>query len=269
MSIKLNQSLENSLVNCTLVKTTPVEESYNNYAAERVISWLAYSQVDKTSLTSNDMASYVQYLDAKLNTVRKTATFWDAYNIREVASNLNDFIQKYAVLPNNSSLVINTGSFVLNGKTYQHGDIIIKDNSGQEVQVKNESTGGVYYPDSIVPIDEGESGNLRLTFRYGSVTKEDISLDFNAKEPQSGELYSGVYTKSNFSSSDGQNKLSMAALVVDGKPVIPFWECRELKSDNTYGEKIFNLISLEVDTTSNTIQFIAATLDVPFVLIVK
>ena len=48
----------------------------------------------------------MQYLDAKISAVRKTATFWDAYNIRESVTDKKDFINKYAKLPNNSSLIL-------------------------------------------------------------------------------------------------------------------------------------------------------------------
>lgn len=266
MSIKLNQSLTTSLANCTLVKTEVVDEIYNDATAERVISWLAYSQVDKTNLKASDIPSYTRYLDAKLSAVRKTATFWDAYNIREVASTLEDFIQKYAVLPNNSSLIINTGSFELNGKTYQHGDIIIKDSFGQEVQVKNESNSGVYYPESITKTDD-ESGNLILSFKYGLPNeKSTINLDLPSAAPEEGTLYSRIYTNKDF---NNNNSIEFdAKLDSNNNVIIPFWECREWNADkNNYGDKIFNLVKLTIQ--NNKLIFHTDSIAIPFVVLIK
>lgn len=264
MSIKLNQSLTTSLANCTLVKTEVVDETYNNAAAERVISWLAYSQVDKTNLKTSDIPSYTRYLDAKLSAVRKTATFWDAYNIREVASTLDDFIQKYAVLPNNSSLIINTGSFELNGKTYQHGDIIIKDSFGQEVQVKNESNSGVYYPESITKTDD-ESGNLTLSFKYGLPNEKSIiDLELPSATPKEGTLYSRIYTNKDFIDSFIEFN---AKLDADNNVIIPFWECREWNEENNYGDKIFNLVKLTIQ--NEKLIFHADNTVIPFVVLIK
>ena len=264
MSIKLNQSLTTSLANCTLVKTEVVDETYDSVTAERVISWLAYSQVDKANLKTSDIPSYTYYLDAKLSAVRKTATFWDAYNIREVASTLEDFIQKYAVLPNNSSLIINTGSFELNGKTYQHGDIIIKDSFGQEVQVKNESNSGVYYPESITKTDD-ESGNLILSFQYGLPNeKSTIDLELPSTTPKEGTLYSRIYTNKDFIS----NSIELnAKLDSNKKVIIPFWECREWNEGNNYGDKIFNLVKLTIQDTK--LIFHTDSVAIPFVILVK
>ena len=163
MGIKIDKSFENSLMDCAIVDTIPSPTPFESGLAETALSWIAHSHIT-TNVTSNDIHSYIRYLDAKLSAVRKTATFWDAYNIRESASTVDEFAQKYAALPNNSSLVINTGTLNIGEKTYNRGDIVIKDNYGNEVDVKN-NLSGVYIP---YKVENLENGNLQIDFSYSS-----------------------------------------------------------------------------------------------------
>ena len=100
----------NSLSNYVIVNTTPQETEYNSTIAENVINWLGHSHVLPKSIDVNKdqnvIREYMRYLDAKISAVRKTTTFWDSYNIRDAAVSQIDFINKYAALPNNSSLII-------------------------------------------------------------------------------------------------------------------------------------------------------------------
>ena len=213
MGIKIDKSFENSLMDCAIVNTSPSETDFNSDNAERILSWIAHSHIT-TNVTSNDIPSYIRYLDAKLSAVRKTATFWDAYNIRESASTADEFAQKYAALPNNSSLVINTGTLNIGKKTYNRGDIVIKDNYGNEVDVKN-NLGGVYIPQTEVT-NLGD-GNLQINFNYSSnKSLEDPKIILNTSTTHNeGTIYSEMIESTAFAS----GPISRDARKVDGKAV--------------------------------------------------
>ena len=265
MGIEIDKSFENSLMDCAIVDTIPSETIFEKELAETVLSWVAHSHI-KTEVTKDEIPSYIKYLDAKLSAVRKTATFWDAYNIRESASTVDEFAQKYAALPNNSSLVINTGTLNIGEKTYNRGDIVIKDNYGNEVDVKN-NLAGVYIPDKVENLD---NGNLQINFRYSSnKSLEDPKIEFTGTTPNEGSIYSEMIESTAFA--DG--RVSRDVREVGGKPVIPFWECREYDPETkVIKDKIFDLIQvkLEKDELNNDkLVFTALNKNIPFILLIK
>lgn len=262
MGIKIDKSFENSLMDCAIVNTNPLETDFNSQDAERILSWIAHSHIT-TKVTNNDIPSYIRYLDAKLSAVRKTATFWDAYNIRESASTTDEFAQKYAALPNNSSLVINTGTLNIGKKTYNRGDIVIKDNYGNEVDVKN-NLGGVYIPQTEVT-DLG-AGNLQINFSYSSnKSLEDPKIILNTgTTPKEGTIYSETIEYTAFAS----GSISIDARKDNGKAVIPFWECREYDPQTkVIKDKIFDLINVQLD--NDKLVFTALNTNIPFILLIK
>lgn len=262
MSIRIDKSLENSLMDCAIVDTVPLETSFDSNLAGTVLSWIAHSHIT-TDVTNDDIPSYIRYLDAKLSAVRKTATFWDAYNIRESASTVDEFAQKYAALPNNSSLVINTGTLNIGEKTYNRGDIVIKDNYGNEVDVKN-NLGGVYIPQTEVK-DLG-AGNLQINFSYSSnKSLEDPKIILNtATTPNEGTIYSEKIESTAFAS----GPISRDAKKVNGKAIIPFWECREYDpKTKVIKDKIFDLINVQLD--GDKLVYTALNTNIPFILLIK
>ena len=261
MGIEIDKSFENSLMDCAIVDTIPSETIFKQELAETVLSWIAHSHIT-TNVTKDDIPSYIKYLDAKLSAVRKTATFWDAYNIRESASTVDEFAQKYAALPNNSSLVINTGTLNIGKKTYNRGDIVIKDNYGNEVDVKN-NLAGVYIPDKVENLD---NGNLQINFRYSSnKSLEDPKIILNTTTtPNEGTIYSETIESTAFAS----GPISRDARKVDGKAVIPFWECREYDpKTKVIKDKIFDLINVRLD--GDKLVYTALNTNIPFILLIK
>lgn len=263
MGITIDKSLENSLMDCAIVDTVPPENGYDlkdSDYSENIISWIAHSHIT-TKVASEDIPSYIRYLDAKLSAVRKTATFWDAYNIRESASTVDEFAQKYAALPNNSSLVINTGTLNIGKKTYNRGDIVIKDNYGNEVDVKN-NLSGVYIPYEVKNLD---NGNLQIDFRYSSnKSLGDPKIEFTHTTPDEGTIYSKMIESAAFAS----GPVRIKAQKVNGESVIPFWECREYDPNTkVIKDKIFDLINVQLD--GEYLVFTALNKNIPFILLIK
>lgn len=267
MGIEIDKSFENSLMDCAIVDTTPSPTPFESGLAETALSWIAHSHITTKITSNNDILSYIRYLDAKLSAVRKTATFWDAYNIRESASTVDEFAQKYAALPNNSSLVINTGTLNIGKKTYNRGDIVIKDNYGNEVDVKN-NLAGVYIPQSVEKLDD--NGNLQINFIYSSnKSLEDPKIEFTGTTPNEGTIYSEMIESTAFD----HGRVLRDAREFNGKPVIPFWECREYDPETrVIKDKIFDLIQvkLEKDELNNyKLVFTALNKNIPFILLIK
>ena len=260
--MKIDKSFENSLMDCAIVDTIPSPTPFESGLAETALSWIAHSHIETKVTNSDDIVSYIKYLDAKLSAVRKTATFWDAYNIRESASTADEFAQKYAALPNNSSLVINTGTLNIGKKTYNRGDIVIKDNYGNEVDVKN-NLSGVYIPKSVEKLDN--NGNLQINFIYSSnKSLEDPKIKFTGTTPNEGTIYSEMIESADFNS----GPVSIKAQKVNGKPVIPFWECREYDpKTKVIKDKIFDLINVQLDR--DYLVFTALNKNIPFILLIK
>ena len=85
-------------------------------------------------------------------------------------------------------MVINTSTLNIDGQTYNRGDIVIKDNNGNQVIVPNEQS-GAYYPQKI---ESDELGNMTLSFQYEqtpSAATRTLTID-NPIAPSDGHLYS-------------------------------------------------------------------------------
>ena len=100
----------------------------------------------------------------KIDNVGKNISYFDVYNISEVVNSKAEFASKIASLAPNSSLVINCKQFDFNEKTYNTGDIVLKNNNEQVVHIHSQS-GGLYYPLKISKV-ENLDGTYEIQFQY-------------------------------------------------------------------------------------------------------
>lgn len=237
--MQLNTDYKNSLNNYVIVNTKPQTQEYQKGIAEDVINWLGHSHVVPKSITNNEstILEYMQYLDAKISAVRKTTTFWDSYNIRDAAISQLDFINKYAALPNNSSLIINSDSFKIGDITYNKGSVVLKDFYGNQ-QIIEGKQNGFYIPSSLTTVG---SGNFKLTFEYRDYSEgEKIELQAALATPQAGTLYNKQLTNSNFINNSYPIDLIPDE---DGTKIMPFIECYTYNSGKI-GEQLFNFLTI-------------------------
>lgn len=262
--MRLDKKFEQTILDCALVNVVPTEDIYDSKYSEQIITWLANSHIakPKEKLNGNNIVDYLRYLDAKLSAVRKTFTFWDVYNIRESASSKQDFIQKYASLPNNSSLIINTpDKFDLNNKTYERGDIIVKDNYSNELLVKSQQS-GVYKPNTKV---ESDGTNLILSFNYAeSGSTDNVEVAIPNISPKDSTIYSKIFKKENITA--GTDYIELPKIKDSNDNLIyPFIECRSYEGDRLLGfHKLIN-----PGDTNNNWHIKVADVNFPFILIVK
>lgn len=237
--MQLNTDYINSLNNYVIVNTKPQTQEYQKGIAEDVINWLGHSHVVPKSITDNEstILEYMRYLDAKISAVRKTTTFWDSYNIRDAAVSQIDFINKYAALPNNSSLIINSDSFKIGKTTYNKGSVVLKDFYGNQ-QIIEGKQNGFYIPFSLTTVG---TGNFKLTFEYRDDSDRlPIPLEAKLETPQAGTLYNKQLTNSNFI-----NNSYSIDLISDknNTKIMPFIECYTYNSGKI-GEQLFNFLTI-------------------------
>ena len=120
-------------------------------------------------------------LTQKINDVAKQISYFDVYNIVDTVVDKNLFTSQVNALTNNSSLVINTEPFYINGVSYNTGDIILKNNKGQDIHIKAQ-TGGIYYPSKIVKDTASNSFSIQYAYSaiqptLGSTTNYDVDSD--------------------------------------------------------------------------------------------
>ena len=239
--MQLNTNYTNSLNNYVIVNTTPQTTEYDKTIAEKVINWLGHSHVLPNSIDvnrdKNTIVDYMQYLDAKISAVRKTTTFWDSYNIRDAAISQLDFINKYAALPNNASLIINSDSFKIGDITYNKGSVVLKDFYGNQ-QIIEGKQNGFYIPSSLTTVG---TGNFKLTFEYRDyVNRDPIDLEAELETPQAGTLYNEKITNSNFINNSYPITLKSDT---NGIEIMPFIECY-IDNSGKIGEQLFNFLTI-------------------------
>lgn len=240
--MQLNTDYKNSLNNYVIVNTTPQETKYDPTIAEYVINWLGHSHVLPKSIDVNKdqnvIREYMRYLDAKISAVRKTTTFWDSYNIRDAAVSQIDFINKYAALPNNSSLIINSDSFKIGDTTYNKGSVVLKDFYGNQ-QIIEGKQNGFYVPSSLTTVG---TGNFKLTFEYRDYIERESTIDFKAafETPKDGTLYNKQLKNNDFIN----NSYSIDLIPdKDNTKIIPFIECYTY-NHGKIGEQLFNFLTI-------------------------
>ena len=264
--MKLNTNYTNSLSNYVIVNTTEATDFiYDSRPAENIITWLGHSHATlSTEDDNNKFKDYMQYLDAKISAVRKTATFWDAYNIRESVTDKKDFINKYAKLPNNSSLIINSGQFVIGDTTYDRGAVVIKDFYGNQNIIKSKQS-GFYIPSQITQIPD--SNNLQLSFEYKDTIEQstiNLIIPDTTTSTTDGSFYSEKIRELPYSiilEKDNNNNI-----------IMPFIECYIENNDNTLGDQIFNYVKITRTTEAGkAILKLTADESAPFkfVILVK
>ena len=263
--MQLNTDYTNSLSNYVIVNTTPQTTQYDTTLAEKVINWLGHSHILPESIdvnrNKNDIVNYMRYLDAKISAVRKTTTFWDSYNIRDAAISQKDFINKYASLPNNSSLIINSDSFKIGDVTYNKGSVVLKDFYGNQ-QIIEGKQNGFYIPSSLTTVG---SGNFKLTFEYRDYSEgEKIELQAALATPKAGTLYNKKITNNEFINNSCSIPLTPDE---NGTKIMPFIECYTDDSGKI-GEQLFNFLTISKDN-SQVILTKPADTSINFIVLIK
>ena len=168
--------------------------------AETALQSIAHSTLDGMPANINGCIDALNYLNQKLEAVRKTVSFWDAYQIIDVIDNKDNVLSKLTQLPNNSSLITNVKtpfswtnpSTGLSDSIYS-GDIFIKDYSGI-IHLIHATNKGIYVPTEIKFV---EGNSMMIEYEYATVGDNEVRIrtdeeqEFNI-DADSGYNYHGV-----------------------------------------------------------------------------
>ncbi len=254
--MNLQTNYKDSLQNHVIIK---MEESTDSTkiesveaSLEKVAEWISHNHCEKidiakdddnTSIDPDKLKKYLNFLEAKIAAARKTATFWDAYNITTCATDEEDFIQKYAKLATNSALIIGSNNAIhIGNNTYKRGDIVVKNRDNQQILIKNTET-GYYKPTTLTKSEEG-SNTFELTFSYqdgSNGSPVDLILDMPTTDD--GVLYNDIITISTGSS----------YLLTLKNNIKPTYYVYEQLDENQLGQRLFE--SVKVTYSDTTAQF--------------
>lgn len=135
----------------------------------------------KKAETAKDFQTQINELNTKLNAVAKNLTYFDFYNIVDVAVNKNNFSAQVNSLTPNTSLIINSEPFFLNDVYYNTGDIIFKSSNNNIVHIKAQ-TGGIYYPYKITL----SNNSYLIEYKYTSTQPRVGSSTDDEEETKNG-----------------------------------------------------------------------------------
>ena len=169
---------------------------------ETIMQYLAHSTLDGLQADANSCLDALNYLNQKLESVRKTISFWDAYQIFDVIEEEDVVLSKLSQLPNNSSLISNVKTPfqwidpVSNiEETIYSGDIFIKDYQGV-LHLIHATNKGIYVPESLDFAGAGNSMTINYVYQTSGPDTKPITsptgslhLDNDSGYNEHGTLY--------------------------------------------------------------------------------
>lgn len=154
LSNSSNFGLNLTSFNETVTDSTIIAERYIDLFAKNRIP----SAFKTTAYTLDDYKRDLQFLNRKMEAVRKTLSIWESYKIGEVAFTRDELEYKLGALPPNTGLVVNfeADNLQIGDKTYSQGDVIFTDYIGNQYTLKSFS-GGYYYPYKYNRVEENSN----------------------------------------------------------------------------------------------------------------
>ena len=154
LSNSSNFGLNLTSFNETVTDSTIIAERYIDLFAKNRIP----SAFKTTSYTLDDYKRDLQFLNRKMEAVRKTLSIWESYKIGEVAFTRDELEYKLGALPPNTGLVVNfeADNLQIGDKTYSQGDVVFTDYIGNQYILKSFS-GGYYYPYKYNRVEESSN----------------------------------------------------------------------------------------------------------------
>lgn len=245
LSNSSNFGLNLTSFNDTVTDTTTIAERYIDLFAKNRIP----SALKTTAYDWNDFKQDLQFLNRKMEAVRKTLSIWESYKIGEVAFTRDELEYKLGSLPPNTGLVVNfeADNLQIGEKNYSQGDVVFTDYIGNQYILKSFS-GGFYYPYTYNMVEEA-ANVYEISYQYttaqptedNQVLSEGTILEYPSKNIQM-QLQTADTTNDRYSSSTiipAGASLSIDALYKGDQVVYPIvaWfkiDNNEIKEDRIY-----------------------------------
>lgn len=187
---------------------------------------LPSSNVDKSNYQLSHVKNDLQFINARLDYLRKTITYWDAYQIQGVINNPNE---KYLIerLEKSRSLIINTGeSFKWNNQDCRRGGMFVNTIDQGIVYIPPQPAGA--YKPVIVGIIKDEN-NKEIESNSTTSGKIKISYAFEDMSTIGGSNTATIVhsmTDNDYyprKKSDGKKVYDLNNQLTDLMPVINFY----------------------------------------------
>lgn len=146
---------------------------------EVLLDTIAHSRIDNFNADTTGIINALYYLNYRLEAVRKTISFWDAYQIRETIDDRDELLGQLANLPPNSSVVSNLRipfkwlNSLQQEETVYRGDLFIKDYQGN-VHLIHGSSQGTYQPEEIWKPTAQSGSTYQLIYKYTESPETEV-----------------------------------------------------------------------------------------------
>lgn len=157
---------------------------------EVLLDTIAHSCIDNFNADTAGIINALYYLNYRLEAVRKTISFWDAYQIRETIDDRDELLGQLANLPPNSSVVSNLRipfkwlNSLQQEETVYRGDLFIKDYQGN-IHLIHGSSQGTYQPAETWTPTEQSGSTYQLTYTYTESPKSEVKTTLTIEgQPQ-------------------------------------------------------------------------------------
>lgn len=193
---------------------------------EVLLDTIAHTCIDDFSADTKGIVNALYYLNYRLEAVRKTISFWDAYQVRETIDDRDTLLGQLANLPPNSSVVSNLRipfkwlNALQQEETVYRGDLFIKDYQG-DIHLIHGSSQGTYEPEpSWTPTRQGSS-TYQLIYNYTENPAPDVHTILEISgEPQG---YNSTLNMTATTDPVHPTKDSTTAVIGSIKPVIKYY----------------------------------------------
>lgn len=265
LSNSSNFGLNLTSFNDTVTDTTIIAERYIDLFAKNRIP----SALKTTAYDWNDFKQDLQFLNRKMEAVRKTLSIWESYKIGEVAFTRDELEYKLGSLPPNTGLVVNfeADNLQIGEKNYSQGDVVFTDYIGNQYILKSFS-GGFYYPYTYNMV-EGTANVYEISYQYTTaqpteedqVLSEGTILEYPSKNIQM-QLQSADTTNDRYSSSTivrAGTSLSIDALYKGDQLVYPIVAWFKIDNNEIKEDRIYFDIEWSFDSSTDKIVLINIT----------
>lgn len=131
-----------------------------------------------SATTAAQFSQDLEFLNKRINYLRRYLTFFDIYHIKDVVTDESTFDAKVSALPVNSSLVVNA-KVQKGSEEYNRGDVVVKLNDGSVRHIRAQNV-GIFYPVVKIAKDENNKdipNTYSLNYIYTSQVPDSTLPD--------------------------------------------------------------------------------------------
>lgn len=212
----------------------------------------------KHGATADVFEYNLQLINERINTLKKSLTYWDLYHITAQVNDSVDFAGAYNALQVGESLVINKEEENVNGVIFHRGDVLVKIDESNSIHIPSLST-GVYRPASLSLVNN----NFIITYEYSpNLPEEGATMQLTASgSVEAPDVAYNVFESFGSQYTDdlifaGSSRIS---------PVIKFY--MPLESEGAFEEVSDPEVEIEIGASTYTVS--RPEIDLPLYIQVK